>query len=133
MGLDNGVIIKKSKKTKELGLDDFFPLDSEGTLEVIYWRKWNGPRNDVINYLYHKYKVDDYNYLLDEEDIMKIITILYEWSNEFRWNDEGGSTVWYYSDNIAEQITEDIKNLSYLFTKMAENPDAFEVYFYDSY
>ena len=111
--------------------------------ELIYWRKWWGVRNEVINTLDTKYDyhhIEQYHYPLDSEDVESIIDILEDYDNDSVWNNYGDS-VWYYDeDHIHDQITADIEVLKTLakFMRTTQYKDmlrdnVIEVYFYDSY
>lgn len=136
MGLDNGIIIPKTDKTKLFGLDDYFKTEYESSnnLEVLYWRKCWGIRNDVVNYLCDVYGTDRdcYSWILDDTDIKEIISIIKSWQNKKKWNMDGGSPIWTYKE-VKDMLRDDIVDLTYLLAKMEDYKNAFKVEFYDSY
>lgn len=140
MGLDNGITIKKTNKTERIGLDRFYNLEYDGSdsLEVCYWRKCWGLRNDIINYLSQVYgtSTEEYEWTLDRADIFNIIEIIKSWRNKKKWNAEGES-IWTYKE-MKEHLIKDIENLTYLYAKMESHyhdflEDEIKVVFYDSY
>ena len=154
MGLDNGIDIIYNigllEEEKAINLSVPYALrenlmsmyvrvkDDEYLLEaeVVYWRKWWGCRNAVVNYLDNKYKtdLDTYRWQLDTEDCRAIINILYEFDNPNTWLDYGQSIWDYNDDNIHEQIQGDIQALKNIITLMDEkDPRLVKVEFYDSY
>lgn len=104
--------------------------------EVVYWRRWYGCRNEVVNYLDNKYKTDKdvYRWQLDTEDCREIINILYKFDNPDTWLDYGQSIWDYTDDNIHDQIQGDIQALKNIITLMnKKDPRLVKVEFYDSY
>ena len=104
--------------------------------EVVYWRKWWGCRNEVVNYLDNKYKTnrDTYHWQLDTEDCHAIINILYEFDNPDTWLNYGQSVWDYTDDNIHDQIQGDIQALKNIIALMdKKDPRFVKVEFYDSY
>lgn len=134
MGLDNGIEIKMSKATEMLSLDSFYnvPYTGANFLEVCYWRKCWGLRNDIVRYLNNKYNTDQdtLEWKLDVADIKAIIEIVKSWRNKKKWNNESRS-IWTYKE-MKEHLIEDIENLTYLYSKM-EHYNIPDVTFYDSY
>lgn len=135
MGLDNGICVKKNALTKSINLNDTFIGDSynRDEIDITYWRKCWGLRNDIIDYLTKKYKVNDdsYSFNLEAEDIKQIIEILINWYDKKKWNSESQS-IWTWKE-IKGNLLDSIRNLSYLLGKMEDYPNEFIVYFYDSY
>ena len=104
--------------------------------EVVYWRKWWGCRNEVVNYLDYKYETnqDIYHWKLDREDCRAIINILYEFDNPNTWLEDGQSIWDYTDDNIHDQIQGDIQALKNIIALMdKKDPRLVKVEFYDSY
>ena len=109
---------------------------------MIYWRKWWGPRDEVISRLGQKYNYngDQYHYTLDSEDVEMIADVLESYDNVEKGRDDG-SPVWdYVNDNISDQIQAYIlvcKEIAkFMRTKKyyeLKNDNKIEVYFYDSY
>lgn len=154
MGLDNGVEITynigllKGEKTTNFSIPyalrenlmsmHIYIKENESLLEseVVYWRKWWGCRDEVVNYLNDKYKTnrDAYRWQLDTEDCRAIINILYEFDNPDTWLDYGQSIWDYTGDNIHEQIQRDIQALKNIIALMdKKDPRLVKVEFYDSY
>ena len=111
--------------------------------EMVYWRKWWGPRNETMEVLRNKYDFEDepYKIILDREDIQSIIEVLEDFNNADYWDNNDASPIWDYEEHgIKEQIDKDIQTLKDLrrfmktdiYKQMAEH-DEIEVYFYDSY
>lgn len=133
MGLDNGIEIRKNKRTEELKLDAKFSTEYSDThLEVCYWRKCWGLRNRIVKYLVYKYNSDEYVgvWKLDIEDINQILDILEYFNNKKVWNEE--ESIWEWK-NYKKTIRRNINDLHYILAKMEDFPDDFEVIFYDSY
>ena len=138
MGLDNGICVKKNAITQLININDTFIDDNyynhnNNEIEIAYWRKCWGLRNDIMEYLTKKYKVNDNNYSfnLEAEDIKRIIEILISWYDKKKWNYESQS-IWTWKE-IKGNLLDSIRNLSYLLGKMEDYPNEFIVYFYDSY
>ena len=105
--------------------------------EVVYWRKWWGVRNQVVNYLedkYHTTQPGTFSWSLDTLDCYTIIEILRDFDNEETWENEGRS-IWEYKEcNIHYQIQEDIAELKRIIDLLnKKDPRVKEIYFYDSY
>ena len=108
---------------------------------MVYWRKWWGVRNAVMNNLWDKYGYEDARIILDSEDIEMIIDQLEYYNNAKTWAEEEVSPVWDYNeDDIKDQIDVDIYVLKELAKFMRDTKyrdllrdGAIEVYFYDSY
>ena len=135
MGLDNGICVKKNALTQLINLNNTFidSNDSSNEIDITYWRKCWGLRNDIMEYLTKKYNVNENNYSfnLEEEDIKQIIEILISWYDKKKWNSESQS-IWTWKE-IKGNLLDSIRNLSYLLGKMEDYPNGFIVYFYDSY
>lgn len=135
MGLDNGICVKKNALTKSINIDDTFIKDSydSNEIDITYWRKCWGLRNDIMEYLANKHSFNDdcYSFNLEVEDIKQIIGILISWCNKKKWNSKSQS-IWTWKE-IKGNLLDSIRNLSYLLGKMEDYPNGFIVYFYDSY
>ena len=135
MGLDNGICIKKNALTQLININDTFidSNDNINAIDITYWRKCWGLRNDIMEYLTTKYHVNDdyYSFNLEVEDIKQIIEILISWYDKKKWNSESRS-IWTWKE-IKGNLLNSIRNLSYLLGKMEDYPNGFIVYFYDSY
>ena len=75
MGLDNGICVKKNALTQLINLNNTFidSNDNSNEIDITYWRKCWGLRNDIMEYLTTKYNVNDdyYSFNLEVEDIAK--------------------------------------------------------------
>lgn len=136
MGLDNGIYIKKNDLTKSINIEERFSTsyDTDNSVDVTYWRKCWGLRNDIIKYLCNKYDVNEYDigtFKLDIDDINKIISIISSWRNKKKWDSESNS-IWTWKE-IKDSLVQNLIDLTYLLVKMEDYPSGFEVYFYDSY
>ena len=136
MGLDNGIYVKKNALTKSINLNDTFIGDSynRDEIDITYWRKCWGLRNDIIDYLYNKYDINENDigtFKLDTDDINIIISIVSSWRNKKKWNNESNS-IWTWKE-IKDSLVQNLIDLTYLLVKMEDYPGGFEVYFYDSY
>jgi hypothetical protein len=154
MGLDNGVEITynigllEGEKVTNLSIpyalrENLMSMyvrvrENESLLEaeVVYWRKWWGCRNEVVNYLDRKYNTDKdaYRWKLDTEDCRSSINNLYEFDDPDAWLEDGQSIWDYTDDNIHDQIQGDIQALKNIIALMeAKDPRLVKVEFYDSY
>ena len=135
MGLDNGICVKKNAVTQLININNTFTDDdcNSDEIDITYWRKCWGLRNDIMEYLTKKYNVNDdsYSFNLEVEDIKQIIEILVSWYDKKKWNSESRS-IWTWKE-IKENLLISIRNLYYLLEKMEDYPHEFTVYFYDSY
>ena len=127
MGLDNGIYIKLHAETDIRGL---VPVDDFGEIvEICYWRKCWGIRNDILSILNIPANTNDNNVEIHKEDIPRIITLL-KW---YIQNDEN----WWYSQSpwerrdLIKPTKQFIKNLKWTYNRMDKR--SFKVYFYDSY
>lgn len=130
MGLDNGIIIKNYPNQKI----NMFSLKSKAfdnerrEIEIAYWRKCWGIRNDILSILDARFS-DEYEIQILKEHIPNIITLL-KW---YIKNDEN----WTYTNSIWERreclksMKIYIKNLKWAY----KNFDKYDlkIYFYDSY
>ena len=135
MGLDNGICVKKNALTQLININNTFidSNDNSNEIDITYWRKCWGLRNDIMEYLTAKYNVNDdyYSFNLEAEDVTQIIEILISWYDKKKWNSESQS-IWTWKE-IKGNLLNSIRNLSYLLGKMEDYPNGFIVYFYDSY
>ena len=133
MGLDNGIIARKSSNEKVnaklLALNTY--TYSEGDHEIAYWRKcWNvrGAIAEVIGGIY-----DNGETPLMYEDIIAVIKRLKQF-NKKNWSgscwDEGSIWDW---DEIKKSHRGCIKRLEKLACLIKKHPGEIDVYFYDSY
>ena len=133
MGLDNGIIARKSNNekinNKLLALNTY--TYSEGDHEIAYWRKcWNvrGAIADVIGGIY-----DNGETPLAYEDIIAVIKQL-KWFNKKNWSGDSwyDGSIWEW-DEIEKSHRDCIKRLQRLARLMKKYPGEIDVYFYDSY
>lgn len=135
MGLDNGVRIKSNvrKITKEMLPKELSYVWEDGNaddLEIVYWRKNWGLRNEVVRTFSHN-KDNEYEYCLDTvNDVFKLIRIIVSFMNKEKWDSEGRS-IWEYEEVIS-MLQNDIINLCIVAAFMKNNPDIYLI-FYDSY
>ena len=127
MGLDNGIIVKnKTRKELPPWIRYFSEKDYVEGVEICYWRKWWGFRNEIMNKFATQ---DDQCYIdLKREDIRAIFYIL-EWY--LKYPEEATHGYW-EDDEVKKKIKVDLWNLFWLYIHMLFHPDT-EVYFYDSY
>lgn len=133
MGLDNGIVIKKITKEQIELIPSYIETDiteynDEIRIEIAYWRKCWGIRNEIINILHMD--SNQYKTKIDMEDIPAIIRMLYKFLSEEYWS-ECGDSIWEYED-IKEKLVQNIINLKWLYYFMQKNENI-EIEFYDSY
>lgn len=135
MGLDNGAYIKSNKRklTREMlpkGILYRFEKDYCGEIEILYWRKCWGLRDNTLR-LFNHMSDNDYKFDIDTpEQVMEWIEMIASWLDEEKWEDDGRS-IWSY-DEIKPMLIQNIINLSIIYMFMSENPDIY-LEFYDSY
>ena len=137
MGLDNGIYVKSNKRkvTRDMlpaGL--IYPFDSDfyDEVEILYWRKNWGLRDDVLDaFGWSGMSDEQYKFEIDTpEQVMTFIEIIAKWLDEERWDDDARS-IWTYKE-IRPVLIQNIINLSIIYTFMFGNPDIYLI-FYDSY
>lgn len=131
MGLDNGIRIRNIPKDYKIPSFVNYHLDKdepEIEIEIAYWRKCWGIRNDIMAKLHAK--DEDYKIPLDVEDIPAIERILIKYLSKEYWDDNADS-IWEFEEQIEKNIGI-LVNLYWLESFMIECPEA-EVYFYDSF
>ena len=135
IGLDNGIYIKSDKRiiTREDLPDGFlfpFEKDYDGNIEILYWRKNWGLRNEVMRH-FNWSEDDDKPYLLETpRQVLEFIELIAGWLDENRWENEGRS-IWEYEE-VRPTLVKDIINLTLAYGIMLRNPDIY-LQFYDSY
>ena len=136
MGLDNGIYIQSKKReiTRNIlpaGIIYPFDTDYHNEIEILYWRKNWGMRNEVMNTFGWRDSDEQYEFEIDTpEQVMTFIELVAGWLNEERWEEEG-SSIWSYKE-IRQVLIQNIINLSIIYTFMLDNPDIYLI-FYDSY
>ena len=136
MGLDNGIIVKSNKRQltrNDLPTGIVYPFneDYQNGIEIVYWRKCWGIRNEIMNTFGWRFIDDQYQFEIDTpEQVFKLIEIIASWLDEKRWDEEGNS-IWEY-DTMRSTLIANIVNLSMIYIYMFSNPDVY-LEFYDSY
>jgi hypothetical protein len=126
MGLDNGVVLKTKLKHN---IPNFFDWrNNHEELDVCYWRKFWGFRNEVVREFGQKEPCEDIP--LDDIGVGKLRCILEQYLDREYYESEGDS-IWDYEDYLSHNI-ECIENLKRLQKFLEEHPGE-ECYFYDSY
>lgn len=129
MGLDNGVCIRRSDGGK-IVLPSFvkcFCENYENEVEIVYWRKCWGIRNEIIKNLGGEN--DTGSYILGLDDLENIINILRKFLDKKYW-DLWADSIWKYEDFI-ENSAQYLINLTWLYGYAKHNDVTIE--FYDSY
>lgn len=140
MGLDNGIVVRSSKRpiTRDILPQELvYPFEKEyiaGEVEIVYWRKnWN-LRNAVLDSkAVLPTEASAYEFSIDTPaQVFELIKIIVSFMNKETWEDnEYGSTIWDY-DEILPILQRDVMNLAIIASFMINNPDVYLV-FYDSY
>lgn len=136
MGLDNGIVVKSNKRQltrNDLPTGIVYPFneDYQNDIEIVYWRKCWGIRNEIMNTFGWRFIEDQYQFEIDTpEQVFKLIEIIASWLDEKRWDEEGDS-IWEY-DTMRSTLITNIVNLSMIYIYMFSNPDVY-LEFYDSY
>lgn len=133
MGLDNGIMIKAKKDftwKSKLGNASIYGYQflKEETLEVCYWRKCWGIRNDII-YKLHMSSNECNSETLEPEEIRVIIRVLESYTDKEYWG-QNADSIWEYSE-IIETLWSQIYTLVYV--ESLANEGLVEVSFYDSW
>ena len=156
MGLDNGIMlkIKDNKLNLPEKLKAAFESYSEGSYDVLYWRKcWNvrGAILDVLaenqcfedenDYKYH-ISLEVFEKILDHlrEQVYRGLTwknsgeSIWEWDSSYKWADD--TCEWEYDDvGICDKYWSDLTYAFELlwFLKTIDDKESYELEFYDSY
>lgn len=137
MGLDNGIYVKSNKRkiTREdlpVIINYPFEKDYNDNVEIIYWRKCWGLRNDVMNTFGWRFAPEEqYIFEIDKpEQVLQFIELISSWLNEEKWQEEGDS-IWDYNE-MRETLIQNIINLAVIYMYMIMYPDVY-LEFYDSY
>lgn len=137
MGLDNGIYIKSNKRKitrEDLPVIITYPFEKDynNNVEIIYWRKCWGLRNDVMNTFGWRFASEEqYIFEIDKpEQVLQFIELISSWLNEEKWQEEGDS-IWDYNE-IRETLIQNIINLAVIYMYMIMYPDVY-LEFYDSY
>ena len=130
MGLDNGIYIKGYKKKPFYVKDDFY--DQSNQIDLAYWRKYWGLRNDIINIIYENYYGNDSEVLLSENQIKKIRNLIMEITFSKKRYLESCSGYWDYNIYSVLQGIRQMINLTWAARQVRKNPEV-KVFWYDSY
>ena len=130
MGLDNGIYIKGYRKKPFYVKDDLY--DQSNQIDLAYWRKYWGLRNDIINIIYENYYGNDSEVLLSENQIKKIRTSIMEITFSKKRYLESCSGYWDYNIYSVLRGIRQMINLTWAARQVRKNPEV-EVFWYDSY
>jgi len=137
IGLDNGIYVKSNKRTisrEQLPNGIIYPFnkDYEGDVEIAYWRKCWGLRNDIMNTFGWRTKSpDEWKFEISTPaQVIDLIELIAKWLDKERWENDGDS-IWEYEE-VREMLIQQIINLALIHGYMSSNPDVYLV-FYDSY
>ena len=130
MGLDNGIYIKGYKKKPFYVKDDLY--DQSNQIDLAYWRKYWGLRNDIINIIYENYYGNDSEVLLSENQIKKIRILIMEITFSKKRYLESCSGYWDYNIYSVLRGIRQMINLTWAARQVRKNPEV-EVFWYDSY
>lgn len=129
IGLDNGIVLNKPTNVIPfyVKVDDW--VLSHNSVEICYWRKCWGIRNEILC-LFPEAEPNDSCLDLTPEHIRSIRKIIRSFMNRKKWEEEGMS-IWTY-DEIRPRLTKQWFALWWLEHYLKKNPDA-EACFYDSW
>ena len=130
MGLDNGIYIKGYRKKPFYVKDDLY--DQSNQIDLAYWRKYWGLRNDIINIIYENYYGNDSEVLLSENQIKKIRNLIMEITFSKKRYLESCSGYWDYNIYSVLRGIRQMINLTWPASQVRKNPEV-EVFWYDSY
>ena len=130
MGLDNGIYIKGYRKKPFYVKDDLY--DQSNQIDLAYWRKYWGLRNDIINIIYENYYGNDSEVLLSENQIKKIRILIMEITFSKKRYLESCGGYWNYNIYSVLRGIRQMINLTWAARQVRKNPEV-EVFWYDSY
>ena len=130
MGLDNGIYIKGYRKKPFYVKDDLY--DQSNQIDLAYWRKYWGLRNDIINIIYENYYGNDSEVLLSENQIKKIRNLIMEITFSKKRYLESCSGYWDYNIYSILRGIRQMINLTWAARQVRKNPEV-KVFWYDSY
>ena len=130
MGLDNGIYIKGYKKKPFYVKDDLYEQSNQ--IDLAYWRKYWGLRNDIINIIYENYYGNDSEVLLSENQIKKIRNLIMEITFSKKRYLESCGGYWDYNIYSVLRGIRQMINLTWAARQVRKNPEV-EVFWYDSY
>lgn len=109
--------------------DGWKGIETNGDVELAYWRKCWGIRNEILWTL----GVDCQgggDYIVSREKLKEIIEVLKKFTNKEYWEDNADS-IWEY-DEFKDNQKQNIKQLRWIYRYMKWHPDV-RLFFYDSY
>ena len=130
MGLDNGIYIKGYRKKPFYVKDELYAQSNQ--IDLAYWRKYWGLRNDIINIIYENYYGNDSEVLLSENQIKKIRNLIMEITFSKKRYLESCSGYWDYNIYSVLRGIRQMINLTWAARQVRKNPEV-EVIWYDSY
>lgn len=130
MGLDNGIYIKGYRKKPFYVKDDLYEQSNQ--IDLAYWRKYWGLRNDIINIIYENYYGNDSEVLLSENQIKKIRNLIMEITFSKKRYLESCGGYWDYNIYSVLRGIRQMINLTWAARQVRKNPEV-EVFWYDSY
>jgi hypothetical protein len=138
MGLDNGIVLKTKAKISHISLpkvikEDWLNKDYDKSIEVCYWRKCWGIRNEIIYDILQINEEALYDYSLTIENINDIIDILKKYAYNKKYYEDNARSIWEFEE-YNDKLKEDIKRIKWLKRYMKYHKGNIEkVTFYDSY
>lgn len=133
MGLDNGFCINHIDR-KEIPSFVKLPFENtvnhDGSIDICYYRKCWGIRNDILSIL-HVTENNDSHTNVDAEDIPAIIKALEKYCSKEYW-DANADSIWEFEEVFEFTLIQQIINLKWLYSYMLEHSEV-TCYFYDSW
>ena len=129
MGLDNGIYIKGYRKKPFYVKDDLYEQSNQ--IDLAYWRKYWGLRNDIINIIYENYG-NDSEVLLSENQIKKIRNLIMEITFSKKRYLESCGGYWDYNIYSVLRGIRQMINLTWAARQVRKNSEV-KVFWYDSY
>ena len=130
MGLDNGIYIKGYRRKPFYVKDDVYEQSNQ--IDLAYWRRHWGLRNDIINIIYENYYGNDSEVLLSENQIKKIRILIMEITFSKKKYLESCGYYWNYNVYTVLRGIRQMINLTWAARQVRKNPEV-EVFWYDSY
>ena len=129
MSLDNSIYVKR-KDSEKIILPSFIKSvyeNDENRIEIAYWRKCWGIRNEIIKNLGGENNTG--LYILGLDDLENIINILRKFLDKEYW-DLWADSIWEY-EKFIKNSAQYLINLTWLYGYATHNDVTIE--FYDSY
>lgn len=133
MGLDNGVVIHNYTRA-QLPKSFRYPFEKDyvpNEVEICYWRKCWGIRNEFLNTCFSTRKNEEVYFKLGVKEVEELRNIITYFLKHPKAWDKYGNSIWTHEE-IESQLKNQRYNLKILVRWMKKNPDT-EVIFYDSY